>query len=150
MLLRLFGARIGKGVVIRPSVRITYPWKLSIGDHAWIGDRVELYTLGPIDIGANAVVSQDCYLCTGTHDRRDPTFAILASPITIGEEAWLASGVFVAPGVTVGRGAVVGARSLLLRDAPEGMVLAGHPAVVKGPRLPADSPALPAAQRTEA
>ena len=104
-LLRLFGARIGKGVVIRPSVQITYPWKLTIGDYAWVGDDAVLYTLGDITIGANAVVSQKCYLCTGSHDYMSKHFDITAEPIVIGEKAWLATDVFVAPGVTIGAGA---------------------------------------------
>jgi putative colanic acid biosynthesis acetyltransferase WcaF len=118
--LRMFGARIGKDVRIRPSVRITYPWKVDIGDHSWIGD--------------NAVVSQGCYLCGGTHDYRDPLFTISSQPIVVEDEAWVAAQVFIAPGVTIGRGAVVGARSLVLSDVPPGMVAAGHPARVRGPR----------------
>lgn len=131
-ILRLFGARLGQGVRIRPSVRVTYPWRLEIGDHSWIGDGVELYTLGSIRIGRSAVVSQGSYLCGGTHDHRDPTFPMRTGPITIGDEAWLAAQVFVAPGVTVGRGAVVGARSLVLEDVPGGAVAVGHPARVTG------------------
>ena len=127
-LLRFFGAKIGKGVIIRPSARITYPWKVSIGDFAWVGDDVVLYSLGEIDIGANAVVSQRCYLCTGSHDYTQPTFDIYAKPILIGAEAWLATDVFVAPGVRIGRGAVVGARSSVFEDIPELMVAKGTPA----------------------
>ncbi len=132
--LRLFGARIGHDVRVRPSVRITYPWKLEIGDHSWVGDNVELYSLGPIRIGRNAVVSQGSYLCGGTHDHRDPSFPIIAHPVVVEDEAWVASQVFIAPGVTIGRGAVVGARSLVLADVPAGMIAAGHPAKVRGPR----------------
>ena len=78
-LLRLFGAKIGKNVVIRPSVKITYPWKLTLGDYAWVGDDAVLYTLGEITIGANSVVSQKCYLCTGSHDFMSQHFDITAS-----------------------------------------------------------------------
>lgn len=127
-LLRRFGAKIGKGVIIRPSARITYPWKVSIGDFAWIGDEVVLYSLGEIDIGANAVASQRCYLCTGSHDYTRPTFDIHAKPILIGAEAWLATDVFVAPGVSIGRGAVVGARSSVFEDIPDLMLAKGSPA----------------------
>lgn len=133
-LLRLFGARIGRNVIIRPSVRITYPWKVEIGDDSWIGDNVELYSLGPIRIGSNAVVSQGSYLCAGTHDHRDPLFPIVAAPITVEDEAWVAAQVFIAPGINIGRGAVVGARSLVLADVPPGMLAAGHPAKVISPR----------------
>ena len=80
-ILRCFGAQVGKNVIIRPSAQITYPWKLNLGDHCWIGDEVVLYTLGPITIGANAVISQRSYLCTGSHDYRSPHFDIYAKPI---------------------------------------------------------------------
>jgi putative colanic acid biosynthesis acetyltransferase WcaF len=127
-LLKLFGAKIGKSVIIRPSVKITYPWKLSIGDHSWIGDDVDLYNLGEIQIGANAVVSQKSYLCTGGHDYQSVPFDIYAKPIVVEDEAWIATDVFVAPGLTIGRGAVVGARSTVLTDIPSGMVCVGEPA----------------------
>jgi putative colanic acid biosynthesis acetyltransferase WcaF len=135
--LRLFGARIGRNVRIRPSVRITFPWRVEIGDDSWIGDQVELYSLGNIRIGRNAVVSQGSYLCAGTHDHRDPSFPIEARPIVVADQAWVAAQSFVAPGVTIGRGAVVGARSLVLKDVPPGMVAMGHPATLHGPRRPA-------------
>jgi len=127
-LLRQFGARIGKGVIIRPSVTIPYPWKLQIGDHSWIGDHAVLYCFAEIIIGKNVVVSQKTYLCAGTHDFRTPSFDIQAFPIVIEDEAWLAADVFVAPGVTVGKGAVVGSRSSVFSDLPEMMVCIGSPA----------------------
>jgi len=127
-LLRLFGARIGRGVLIRPSVKVTYPWKLSIGDLAWVGDDVVLYSLGEIEIGANAVISQRSYLCAASHDYTKPDFPIYAKKICIGEQAWLATDVFVSPGVTVGMGAVVGARSSVFHDLPPMMVCVGSPA----------------------
>jgi len=110
-LLRRFGAQIGEGVRIRPSVEIPYPWKLQIGDYSWIGDHAVLYTFAKITIGHNVVISQKSYLCAGTHDYRSPGFDIQAFPIVIEDEAWLAADVFVAPGVTVGKGAVVGSGS---------------------------------------
>lgn len=129
-LLRRFGARIGKGVLLRPSASITYPWKLTIGDHAWGDDDVVLYTLGEITIGAHAVVSQRSYLCTGSHDYTRPTFDIFAKPIAIGAQAWLATDVFVAPGVEIGAGTVVGARSSVFKSLPAGVVASGSPAKV--------------------
>jgi putative colanic acid biosynthesis acetyltransferase WcaF len=131
---RVFGARIGRGVLIRATVTCTYPWKLSIGDHAWIGEHVTLYTLDRIDIGANAVVSQHSYLCTGTHDHRDPTFGLITKPIRIGDGAWLALGATIMPGATVGDGALVGARAVLTKDAAAWTVYLGQPAVAKGRR----------------
>ena len=127
-LLRFFGAKIGKGVIIRPSVRITYPWKLTIGDYSWVGDHVDLYTLGEIKIGNNAVVSQKSYLCTGSHNYQSEEFNIYQKPIVIEDEAWVASDVFIAPGVTIGRGAVIAARSSAYQDMPAGMICMGNPA----------------------
>jgi len=133
-LLRLFGARIGKRTIIRPTVKTTYPWKLKIGDHCHIGDDVQLYTLGEIEIGDCAVVSQRSYICTGTHNHTSPTFDLVARKIVIGPEVWLATDVFVAPGITVGRGAVVGARSSVFNDIPPGVIAVGTPAKVIGER----------------
>lgn len=127
-LLRLFGAKIGKGVIIRPYARITYPWKVSIGDFSWIGDDVVLYSLGDIRIGAHAVVSQRCYFCTGSHDYTRSTFDIYAKAIFVESCAWLATDVFMAPGIHIGMGAVVGARSSVFQDVPNLMVAMGSPA----------------------
>ena len=134
LLLRLFGARIGRGVMIRPTAEITYPWKLTIGDYSWIGDYATLYTLGEIRIGDNAVVSQHCYLASAYHDYTCATFDMIGSFVVIEPEAWLATRVFVGPGVTVGRGAVVGACSVVLKDLPAMMVSAGNPAKPIKPR----------------
>lgn len=129
-LLRRFGAEVGKGVIVRPTARTQFPWKVKIGDYAWIGDDVVLYSLGPITVGANAVLSQRTYVCTGSHDMRAIAFDIYALPVAIGEQCWLATDVFVAPGVTVGAGTVVGARSSVYKDLPPGVVAMGNPAGV--------------------
>lgn len=134
-LLSLFGAKIGKGAIIRPTVRITYPWKVSIGNHSWIGDHAELYSLGEIEIGSNSVISQNSYLCTGSHDFTKETFDIYAKKITIEDEVWVASDVFIAPGVTIKKGAIIGARSTVLNDMPEGMICYGYPAKPVKPRM---------------
>ncbi|HEY3343319.1 MAG TPA: putative colanic acid biosynthesis acetyltransferase [Anaerolineaceae bacterium] len=139
-LLRLFGARIGRDVLIRPTASVTYPWKVSIGDYAWIGDEAVLYSLGEISIGSHAVISQRAYLCAATHDYTRPTFDMLAAPIQIGEQAWLAADVFVAPGVTIGCGCLVGARSAVFHDLPAGMMCYGSPAVPVRPRPTAGEP----------
>ncbi len=122
MLLRAFGARVGAGAIIRPTVRVTYPWKVSIGEHAWIGDDVTLYSLGEIDIGAHSVVSQKSYICAGDHDYQSADFAIRGRPVRIGTQVWVASDVFIAPGVTIADGVVVGARSTVLRSLQKGFV----------------------------
>ncbi len=134
-LLRLFGARIGNGVFLRPSVRVTYPWKLKVGDYCHIGDEVVLYTLGEIEIGDCVVISQRSYICTGSHDYTSPTFDIYAKKITIDSEAWVATDVFVAPGVHIGNGAVVGARSSVFSDVPPGVIHVGTPARFVGNRI---------------
>lgn len=127
-ILRLFGAKIGKKVILRPSVKVTYPWNLTIGDYSWVGDNVTLYTLGKITIGSNSVVSQKSYLCTGSHDYSSPLFDIYSKPIVIEDEVWLATDVFVAPGVTIGKGAVLGAKSIVTKNMPAEMVCRGAPA----------------------
>lgn len=134
-LLRCFGARIGNRVIIRPSVTITYPWKVTIGDYSWVGDDVVLYSLGEITIGNNSVVSQKCYLCTGSHDYQKESFDIFAKPIVIADQVWLATDVFVAPGVSVGEGALVGSRSSVYHNLPAGMICIGSPAKPLKPRI---------------
>ena len=101
-LLRLFGARVGAKALIRPSATVTYPWKVDIGEHAWIGDDAVIYSLGPVHIGAHAVVSQRSYLCAADHDPDQPDFRC-ASARCASRTAPVATDVFVAPGVTVGR-----------------------------------------------
>lgn len=128
-LLRLFGAKIGKNVIIRPSVKITYPWKLTIGDYSWIGDNADLYTLGEIVIGDNTIISQKCYLCTGSHDYLSEDFVITQEKIVIGNSCWLATDVFVAPGIIVGDNCVVGARSSVFNNLPPNSVCVGSPAI---------------------
>lgn len=134
-LLKLFGAKVGQGVLVRPSVKTTYPWKVTLGDFSWVGDDVILYSLGEIEIGKNVVISQRSYLCAASHDYSQPNFSIFAKKVTIGEEAWLAADVFVAPGVSVGAGAVVGARSSVFHDLPSMMVCVGSPAKPIKPRF---------------
>ncbi len=140
-LLRSFGAQIGRQVLIRPTVWVTYPWKLSIGDYSWIGDEVVLYSLGEIHIGSNSVVSQRSYLCAGSHDYTRPTFDISAPAIRVGNQVWIATDVFVAPGVEIGDGSVVGARSSVFSSLPPGMICYGSPAVPVRPRPLSSIPA---------
>jgi putative colanic acid biosynthesis acetyltransferase WcaF len=134
-LLRRFGAQIGTGALIRPSVTVTYPWKVKIGDYSQIGDDVVIYSYAEISIGNSTVVSQKSYLCAGTHNFRSLSFEIQTLPIVIEDEVWLAADVFVAPGVRVGRGTVVGARSSVFKDLPEMMICTGCPARPVGPRV---------------
>lgn len=133
-LLRRFGAQIGRGVLIRPTVTITYPWKLKLGDHCWIGDEVTLYTLGELEVGSNSVISQKSYICTASHDIASQDFAIFNKKVTIGSKVWLAADVFVAPGVSIADGCVVGARSSVFNDLPAMMLCIGNPAKPVKPR----------------
>jgi putative colanic acid biosynthesis acetyltransferase WcaF len=134
-LLRRFGAHIGKGVIVRPSATLTYPWRIRIGDHSWIGDDVVIYSFAEITIGNDVVISQKSYLCAGTHDYRSQDFSIQALPIVIEDQAWVAADVFVAPGVTVGKGAVVGSRSSVFTNLPSMMICVGSPARPVRPRI---------------
>ena len=134
-LLRLFGAGIDAGVLIRPSVRIVYPWKLKIGQNSWIGDFVELYCLGPIEVGADVCVSQYAMLMTGSHDYRSVSFDIFVKPIKVEDECWISSGAFIHPGVTLGRGSVIGARAMVFEDTRPYSIHVGAPSRLVGSRL---------------
>lgn len=137
-LLRLFGAKIGKKVLLRPSVTVTYPWKVEIGDRSWIGDGVVLYSLGKIEIGSDTVISQKCYLSSGSHKHNKMDFLIYQEKITIANQCWLATDVFVANGVTIGKGTVVGARSSVFSNLPPAKVCFGTPAKVVRDRMMED------------
>lgn len=126
-ILRIFGAKLGKNVKIRPSARITYPWKVSLGDNVWIGDRTELYSLVDITIGDNSCISQGCYICTGSHDHTRVDFPYKCAPIHVSSEVWIAAGTFVLPGSKIGRGTVIGARSMVRGQIPGGRVMSGSP-----------------------
>jgi len=134
-LLRLFGAKIGKSVIIRPSVKTTYPWKVSIGDYSWIGDDVVLYSLGKIEIGKNVVISQKSYICTGSHDYLQSDFPIFAKKIIIKDECWLATDVFIAPGITIEKGSVIGSRSSVYKNIPANKICIGSPARIIRARI---------------
>lgn len=126
-LLRLFGAKIGQDVLIRPTARFTYPWKVTIDDYSWVGDDVVFYSLDQITIGKHCVISQKTYLCTGSHDIRDPAFALKTAPIIIEDGAWVAADCFVGLGVHIGANAVIGARSSVFKNMPSGQVCLGNP-----------------------
>lgn len=127
-LLRLFGARIAPTAGIYGSVRIWYPPNLEVGEHAYIGPGANLYCMASMTIHAHALVSQGAHLCGGTHDMSDPHFQLIARPIVVGERAWIAAEAFVGPGVTVGEGAVLGARAVATRDLEPWTVYRGNPA----------------------
>ncbi len=130
-LLRAFGARIGRGVHIYPTVRITIPWHLQIGNQVAVGDRAILYALGRIKIGARATVSQHAHLCAGSHDHSVASRPLLRDPIEIGSDAWICADAFVGPGVQIGDAAVLGARAVAMKDLPARMTGIGNPMYVR-------------------
>ena len=115
-ILRMFGAQIGPGVVIKPHVTIKFPWRLSIGANSWIGEEVWIDNLVQVSIGANCCISQGAYLCTGSHNWSIPTFDLITKPIIIGDGAWICAKSSVAQGVHVGAGAVLGFGAIATRD----------------------------------
>jgi putative colanic acid biosynthesis acetyltransferase WcaF len=128
-LLRLFGAQIGKNVKIRSSVKITYPWKVTIGDYSWIGDECVLYSLGEIYIGKNVAIAHKVYINTGGHVHDKISFDIFSKPVFIDDECWITNDVYIAPGVAIGKGTIVGARSSVFKNLPAGKICIGTPAI---------------------
>ncbi len=128
-LLRIFGAKIGKSVHPYPSARIWAPWNLEMGDHSCLSENVDCYCVDKIRIGAYSTVSQYSFLCSASHDYTQEAMPLVTAPITIGERVWITADVFVGPGVTIGDGVVVTARSSVFSDIPSWMVAKGNPAV---------------------
>jgi putative colanic acid biosynthesis acetyltransferase WcaF len=126
-LLRCFGAKVGRGVHIYPGVRIWAPWNLELADECGIGNGVILYSQGKITIGFRTVISQGSHLCAGSHDYTQAGFPLITAPIQIEKSVWIAAEVFIHPGITIGEGCVIGARSVVTKDMPEWTVCAGHP-----------------------
>ncbi|MEA3213715.1 MAG: putative colanic acid biosynthesis acetyltransferase WcaF [Chthoniobacter sp.] len=129
-LLRAFGASIGDGVVVRAEVNVTFPWRLVVGDHVWLGEEVVVLSLAIVTIESNVCLSQRVFLCTGSHDFRAPGFDLQTKPITVRERSWVAAQAFVAPGIEIGPGSMVAAGSVVLEDVPPGVLVRGNPAVV--------------------
>jgi len=132
--LRWFGAQVGRGVVIKPRVNIHFPWKLSIGDHTWIGEEVSILNFEPVKIGAHCCISQRVFLCGGNHDYRVPDMRYRNRPITINDGVWIGAQAFVAADVTIGREAVIMVGSVVTRNQPIQMVCSGNPCVPLKPR----------------
>ncbi len=133
--LRAFGARIGVGVTLKPQVKITFPWKLTIGDHVWLGEECWLLNLDQITIGSNVCISQRAFLCTGSHNYKSPTFDLIVKPITLEDGCWLGAGSWVGPGVKVGSHAVLTAGSVATKEMLPWSIYQGHPAVLIKPRV---------------
>ena len=133
-LLRSFGAKIGKPAYLYPSAKIWAPWNLEMGDHSTLADGVNCYCVDKVIIGSLSTVSQYSYLCTASHDYSDPCIMhrpdmpLMSAPITLGDRVWITADVFIAPGISIGDGTVVLARSNVVKDLPPWIVAAGSPA----------------------
>jgi putative colanic acid biosynthesis acetyltransferase WcaF len=146
-LLRLFGARIGGGAVIKPGVRVKYPWLLWAGDHCWIGEDAWIDNLAPVTLGSHVCISQGAYLCTGNHDWSDPAFGLMAQPIVLDSGAWVGARSVICPGVSLGESAIAVAGSVIAKDIPPHEIHAGNPGCFVRMRqihdaLPVDQPVL--------
>lgn len=128
-ILRLFGAQIGAQVVIKPRVTIKYPWKLTVADHAWVGEQVWIDNLDHVSIGAHACLSQGALILTGNHDFKKSTFDLIIKPIQIGEGAWIGARAMVTQGVRVGSHAVLAAGAVANKDLEAYSIYKGNPAV---------------------
>ncbi|MEM9155476.1 MAG: WcaF family extracellular polysaccharide biosynthesis acetyltransferase [Cyanobacteria bacterium P01_F01_bin.33] len=146
--LRAFGAQIGTGVRIKPGVRVKFPWRLQIGNWVWLGEEAWLDNLAPIEIGNHVCISQDVYLCTGNHDWTAPDFDLNVASIRIEDECWIAARAVIGPGVTVGRGAILGLGSVTGRSLDPMTVYVGNPARAIKPRQVRSSSDEPAVNHT--
>jgi len=128
-MLKLFGAKVGKSVVIKPGVKVKFPWRFEIGDFSWIGEGVWIDNLDYVKIGHNACLSQGVYLCTGSHRWDMVEFDLLTRPIVIEDSVWVAAKCNVGPGVTIGEGAVLSFASTAVHDLRPWGIYGGNPAM---------------------
>jgi putative colanic acid biosynthesis acetyltransferase WcaF len=135
VILRLFGAKIGKNIMIKPHVMIKYPWYLSVGDHTWIGERVWIDNLAEVEIGVNVCLSQDAYLLTGNHNYRKATFDLVLGKIKIEDGVWIGARAVVCPGITCHSHAVLSVASVATTDLEPYAVYVGNPAVKSKQRV---------------
>lgn len=128
-LLRLFGAKIGKQMYMKPGVRVKFPWYLTVGDYCWIGEDVWIDNLAPVSIASHVCVSQGAYLCTGNHDWSKPNLRLFTRPITLQRGCWVGARTLVGPGVTVKEGAILTAGGVATKDLQAFGIYSGNPAV---------------------
>lgn len=128
-LLSAFGAKVGKGVLIKPGVHIKFPWKLSIGNHVWIGEKAWIDNLAPVTIADHVCISQEAYLLTGNHNYKKATFDLMTQPIVLEAGSWIGARSVVCPGVTVGAGAILTVGSVATKDLEANGIYQGNPAV---------------------
>jgi putative colanic acid biosynthesis acetyltransferase WcaF len=134
MVLRLFGAKVGREVHLYSSTRIYMPWNVEIGDWVALGEDAFIYSLGKVCIGAGAALAYRAHVCAGTHDFSDPALPLLKPPVVIEENAWIGTDAFIGPGTTVCKGAIVAARAVVVKDVPTLHIVAGNPARQIGTR----------------
>ena len=135
ILLKRFGARIGKGVVIKPGVNIKYPWKLTIGDYSWIGEKVWIDNLAPVSIGSSVCISQGAMLLTGNHNYKLPSFDLMIGAITLEDGAWVGAQSIVCPGVTLATHAVLSVGSVATSNLDAFGIYSGNPAIFQRERV---------------
>ena len=128
-LLRSFGAKIGKGVLVKPFVNIKYPWLLELGNHIWIGEHVWIDNLTKVTIGSNVCLSQGAFLLTGNHDYTKPAFDLVVKPIILEEAVWIGANAVVCPGVTCGSKAILSVGSIATSNLVSNGIYSGNPAV---------------------
>jgi putative colanic acid biosynthesis acetyltransferase WcaF len=126
-ILRIFGASIGEGVVIKPRVNIHFPWKLVVGNHVWIGEEVFMLNFELLSIGNNVCISQRAFLCGGNHDYKIPSMPYRNGPITLEDGSWVGAGSFVGPNVTIGTDSVVSAGSVVTQSLAGNGIYRGNP-----------------------
>ena len=127
-ILKLFGAKIGPGAHVYPSVRIWAPWNLQMEARSCLAPGVECYNVDIVSLGVDSIVSQRAHLCTASHDFDDASFPLITAPIRLEERSWVCAEAFVGPGVTLNRGAIVGARAVVTKNVPAETIVVGNPA----------------------
>jgi len=135
LLLRLFGSRIGVGVVVKPRVRVKFPWRLCIGDHCWIGEDVWIDNLSQVELGSHVCLSQGVYICTGSHDWNKETFDLIVKPVTIDSHVWVGAFSRVAPGAHIKEGAMLCMCSVASGTLAPWTIFRGSPAVAYKSRV---------------
>ena len=134
IILRLFGAKVGKGLVIRTHVRIKQPWRLSIGDYVWIGESVWIDNLVQVAIASNVCLSQGAFLLTGNHDYKSTSFDLITGEIHLESGVWIGAKALVGPGVRCMSHSVLAAGSTTFKDLEANKIYQGNPAEVKRER----------------
>jgi len=129
-LLRLFGAQVGRGVVIRSGANISFPWRLTVGNHVWIGEEVYILSLAKVTLGSHICVSQRAFLCTGSHDWRSEAFDLQTRSIVVEDRVWISAQAFIGPGTRIGSDSVISAGTVLMKTIPNNSFARGNPATV--------------------